>query len=107
MTIRDYITDKLATMGLTLTAADWSDIAKAVDPDAPDTDANIGLAMRALAIRVLPFYIRRAMKSVSENGFSITFDGPSLLYFYGWLCDELGIDSILGGESVIEDISYM
>jgi hypothetical protein len=90
MTIRDYISSKFAPLNLHLTDADWSDISKKVDPNEEDTDENIRKVYFVLATGVLPFYVNQA-KSVSENGFSISFDGEGLMMFYAWLCKCLGI----------------
>jgi hypothetical protein len=109
MTIKDYISDKLGSLGLTLTAADWSDIGKAISLTAEDTDENLALAWRAAAANVLPFYVSVAKEWVKENGFEISFNANGLIRFYKWLCDYYGIDgsNVLGGESTIEDISDM
>jgi hypothetical protein len=90
MTVREYIASKLKPLRLLLSDADWSDISKYVDPEAEDTDENIRAAYTVLATKVLPFYVNQA-KSVSENGFSISFDGNGVLDFYVWLCKYLGI----------------
>jgi hypothetical protein len=94
VTIRDYITSKLSPLRLQLSEADWSDISKKINPEAEDTDDNIKAAFTVLATRVLPFYVNQA-KSVSENGFSISFDGDGVQNFYAWLCRDLGIADTL------------
>jgi hypothetical protein len=110
MTVREHITAKLAVLRLTLTEADWSDIGKAVDLNAADTAENLVRAYRVLAVSVLPFYLNRTQaKSVSENGFTLSLDESGLNRFYLWLCGRYGIapDAVLGGGSVISDISDM
>lgn len=94
MTIKDYITAKLKPLRLTLSEADWDDIDKDISVEAENTPENIDRAFRSLAVNVLPFYVNQA-KSVSENGFSISFDGEGLFTFYDWLCSKLNIDNIL------------
>ncbi|MDR1582903.1 MAG: hypothetical protein LBS55_06525 [Prevotellaceae bacterium] len=94
MTVRDYIASKTGRLNLNLTDADWSDISKSVDLGAEDTEDNIRKAYMVLATRIFPFYVNQA-KSVSENGFSISFDGNGLLNFYSWLCKYLGIKNNL------------
>jgi hypothetical protein len=106
MTVRDYITLKLKPVRLTLTDADWSDLAKAVDLDGVDTDVNIRKACVALATKVLPFYVNQA-SSVTENGFSATYNEKGLTVFYKWLCRFTGMDDTLSAGSTIEDTSYM
>jgi hypothetical protein len=106
MTVRDYITGKMESLNLTLSDADWSDIERSVSPEAEDTEANIRRAYTALAEKVLPFYVNRA-ESVSENGFSLTFNAQGVRTFYKWLCGFLGLDDALGAGSVIEDNSCM
>jgi hypothetical protein len=90
MTVKGYIASKLAPLNLHLTEADWSDISEVLDLDSEKTNDNVREIYKVLAMSVLPFYVNQA-KSVSENGFSISFDGNGLMKFYAWLCKYLGI----------------
>ncbi|MDR2765428.1 MAG: hypothetical protein LBB90_10425 [Tannerella sp.] len=106
MTVRDYITEKANKLNLALTAADWSDIGKAVSPDAEDTEDNVRKAYVVLVERVLPFYVHQ-VESVSENGFSFSYTKNGLMTFYRWLCRETGMEDVLSERSSIGDISDM
>lgn len=103
MTIREYITSKFQTFGITLSDADMIDISMSVDVDEQITEANRLEALRAVATSVIPQLLLRA-KSISENGFSISWDNDALLKYYAWLCAQLGIDDTLNS-SVVRDIT--
>lgn len=105
MTIKDYITAKFQTFGIKLSEADLIDISMNVYLDCEASEDNINKALKAVAIHVIPGLLLRA-KSISENGFSITWDNDALLKYYAWLCGHLGIDDILNKSSVT-DISNM
>lgn len=105
MTIKEYITSKFQIFGIKLSEADLVDISIVVNLDADAVGDNINEALKAMAIHVIPNLLLRA-KSISENGFSITWDNDALLKYYAWLCKHLGIDDILNNSSVT-DISNM
>ncbi len=98
MTIKEYITAKLKSLNIILSAADWVDIDSMILVDAEATPENIDLSLRVLAVDVLPFYVNQAKsESISENGFSrsVSFDINGLLTFYNWICKRYGIDNEL------------
>jgi len=99
MTIKEYITSKFQTFGVNLSEADLVDISMIVNLDDEATGDAIGKALKAMAIHVIPNLLLRA-KSISENGFSITWDNEALLKYYSWLCEHLGINDILNKSSV-------
>lgn len=102
MTVKEYITSKLSAFGVNVSDADLADIALTTDLNAEfSTDTRVA-ALTALAVNVLPQYLLRA-KSVSENGFSISWDNDALLKYYAWLCNELGIEDTLNSVSKIID----
>lgn len=105
MTIREYITSKFQSFGIKLSEADLVDISMTVNLDDDASGDKINDALKAMAIHVIPNLLLRA-KSISENGFSISWDSDALLKYYAWLCKHLGIDDTLN-QSSVTDISNM
>ena len=106
MTVGEYISSTLP--GLTVPASFYADYS--IDPAdtyTADMYSTIGTAMvEMLGGLILAPYT----KSVSENGFSMTWDRVDLGKYYLWLCKKYGItpnpDIIpLLGMSTIIDIS--
>jgi hypothetical protein len=106
MTVREYITGKFQTFGVKMSEADLFDISISVDTEGEMNEQNRDAVYSALALTVIPQWQLRA-KSVSEDGFSISWDNEALLRYYSWLCKTLGIEDKLNGESSIEDGSCM
>lgn len=106
MTVREYITSKFQSFGITMSEADLFDVSLSVDLDDEMTSENRSKVFLALVKTVIPQWLLRA-KSVSENGFSISWDNDSLLKYFSWLCNELGIDDDLNGTTSIEDGSNL
>jgi hypothetical protein len=100
MTVKDYIAGKLSPLRIQPSEADWTDIERNVPLESEATEANIRMAYMALATNVLPFYLNMA-RSVSENGFSISFDGEGLRAFHAWLCKYLGISDTINAKPKI------
>lgn len=105
MTIREYIVSKFQSFGISLSEADFVDVSMSVNLDERISDENRLDALRAVAISVIPQLLLRA-KSISENGFTISWDNDALLKYYAWLCDTLEIDNMLN-RSVVRDITNM
>lgn len=102
MTIKEYITDKFQSFGITLSKADLFDVSMSVNMNDDMTSENRNRVYLALIKTVIPQWLLRA-KTVSENGFSISWDSEALLKWYSWLCSELGIEDELNGTTSIED----
>ena len=105
MTIKDYITSKFQTFGIQLSEADLIDISLSDNIDSegeidPDNKQLVDLAISGL----IPQLLLRP-KSISESGFSISYDNDALLKYYAWLCKELGIEDNLNEVSKISDAS--
>lgn len=105
MTIRDYIVSKFQSFGISMSEADLFDISMDVDLDDKITDANRLDVLRSIALSVIPQLLLRA-KSISENGFTISWDNDALLKYYAWLCNLLGIEDTLN-RSAVRDITNM
>lgn len=104
MTVREYITGKLSNFGINISESDFVDIYTIVDPDSDITPDTRLYALRAIAIMIIPQLLLRA-ESISENGFSMSWDKDALLKYYAWLCNELGIDNTLTG--TVKDITAL
>ena len=104
MTIKDYITSKLQTFGIKLSEADLEDISMTVSLTDEFTQENKNDVYLALVGSVIPQLLLRP-KSISESGFSISYDNDALLKYYAWLCNELGIEDTLNEISKISDAS--
>lgn len=92
MTIRDYISQKLAAFG-NLSEAQLLDMALAgkfnLDDECGERNLKaVGIGM-ICGIEELVFSPK--MKSVSESGFSMSWDYDGLGKYYLWLCRKWGI----------------
>lgn len=94
MTVKAYITGKFQTFDIVLSEADLLDISMSVDVEEDFTKENRDTVFLALAKTVIPQLLLRA-QSVSENGFSVSYNADALLKYYAWLCGELGIEDNL------------
>lgn len=104
MTIKDYITSKFQTFGINLSEADLADISLTVSLTDEFTQDNKNNVYLALVGSVIPQLLLRP-KSISESGFSISYDNDALKDYYAWLCNELGIQDNLNDVSKISDAS--
>lgn len=113
MTIREYISQKFKAFG-DISEAELLDMSisggfSAEDEYSEDIAKAVGVAMTEfIGEKVLSPYV----KSVSESGFSISWDFSKLGNYYLWLCRKWGItpdDKVLGilGLSVITDKSNL
>ena len=109
MKVREYIADRLNGIG-TLTEAQWTDMSFLVDLDGDYTRENateVGIALCATLADIIPsLYV----ESVSEAGFSISWDKAKLGNFYWYLCRKYGVkanDDVLSliGVNTIRDRS--
>lgn len=104
MTIKDYITSKFQSFGIELSEADLVDISMAVSLTDDFTQDNKNDVYLAIVKNVIPQLLLRP-KSISESGFSISYDNDALKNYYSWLCNELGIEDNLNDVSKISDAS--
>ena len=103
MTVKDYITSKFQSFDIELSEADLVDISLTVsltDGFTQDNKNDVYLAIT----KFIPQLLLRP-KSISESGFSISYDNDALLRYYAWLCNELGIEDNLNEVSKISDAS--
>lgn len=106
MTNREYIIQKMAAFQVN--EALLADISEGIDLDAPYTgDPAVG---RALIKGIEEAILQPYMSSVSESGFSVSWNRDNIGRWYRWLCQKYGVtvnsDALASlGVSSIIDIS--
>lgn len=91
MTVREYIVSELRAFGVT--EAELADIfaTLAVSPDDDYSAGNSEAVRKALAGALPAFILKPRMGSVSESGFSVSWNYDNLVKYYLWLCHRLGL----------------
>ena len=92
MIIKDYITSKFQPYGVNISEADLADLdLMGIDVSLEFSNENRNSVYLGLVRYIIPQLLLRA-KSISESGFSVSFDTKDILQYYAWLCKELGIE---------------
>ena len=99
MTVREYLTGKFGSFGIKFTDADFADISASVDLSATFTENNRLKVYKQLAEFVIPQLLLRP-KTVSENGFTISYDNDALMKYYAWLCQMAGVENVFASSIV-------
>lgn len=95
MIIKDYITSKFQPYGVNISEADLADLdLMGIDVSLEFSNENRNSVYLGLIRYIIPQLLLRA-KSISESGFSVSFDTKDILQYYAWLCKELGIEDEL------------
>lgn len=91
MTVNDYISQKFQTFGITLSEADLLDMCLSAGVSGGEAiiGENHGFISVAIA-KFIPNLLLRAT-SISESGFSMSWDTKGLRDFYSWLCIQYGL----------------
>lgn len=101
MIIKDYIASKFQPFGVNLSEADLADIVlSGVDVGSELTMDNRKSVYLSIVKFIIPQLLLRA-KSVSESGFSVSFDTKDIFQYYAWLCKELGIKDELNQKPTV------
>lgn len=108
MTIRAYISDKLKAYGITEAQLVDLSISLGINPDSDvedNTPTAVGIALTQTLEECI---LAPRITSVSENGFSLSWNYESVGKYYLWLCRKWGVtpnDDVLGmlGISTIID----
>lgn len=112
MTIREYVTQKLQAFNLTeATLADLSaSLGRSLDEEYTfDMASNVG---KAMASSLEELILAPRLSSVSESGFSMSWDYADLGKFYLYLCRKWGVkvnDDVLtvtGLSAIIDRTDY-
>lgn len=95
MTVADYIKGKFQTFGINLSEADLLELTLSSGISGEDemNQQNIGLVSVAMA-GFIPSLLLRAT-SISENGFSMSWDIQGLKEYYSFLCKKYGLEDTL------------
>ena len=95
MTVNDYISQKFQTFGINLSEADLLEISLSSGISGEDEmgPSNIGLISVAMA-KFIPSLLLRAT-SISENGFSMSWDVEGVKEYYSFLCKKYGLEDTL------------
>lgn len=91
MTVREYLTSELRPFGVT--EAELADVSHSLSVSMDDeySAGNTDAVRKALAEALPAFILKPRMGSVSENGFSVSWNYDNLTKYYIWLCRSLGI----------------
>lgn len=98
MTVNDYILQKFQTFGVNLSEADLFDIclnAKISGEDEMNRDCYDRVSV-AIA-KFIPSLLLRAT-SISESGFSMSWDIQGIKDYYSFLCKQYGLKDELGNK---------
>ena len=95
MTVNDYISQKFQTFGINLSEADLLEISLSSGISGEDEmgPSNIGLVSVAMA-EFIPSLLLRAT-SISENGFSMSWNIQGVKEYYSFLCKKYGLEYTL------------
>lgn len=95
MTVKDYISQKFQTFGINLSEADLLEISLSSGISGEDEMdlSNIGLVSVAMA-KFIPSLLLRAT-SISENGFSMSWNTQGLKEYYSFLCKKYRLEDTL------------
>lgn len=101
MTVKDYISQKFQTFGINLSEADLLEISLSSGISGEDEmiPSNIGLVSVAMA-KFIPSLLLRAT-SISENGFSMSWNTQGLKEYYSFLCKKYGLEDTLSDKSKV------
>lgn len=98
MTVRDYIEQKFQTFGINLSEADLLDMclnSKVGGEDEMGEDCY-GLVSVAIA-KFIPSLLLRAT-SISESGFSMSWNIQGIKDYYSWVCKKYGLKDELSNK---------
>ena len=98
MTVNDYILQKFQTFGINLSEADLLEISLSSGISGEDEmgPSNIGLVSVAMA-KFIPSLLLRAT-SISESGFSMSWNIQGIKDYYSFLCKQYGLKDELGNK---------
>lgn len=94
MRIGDYIKQKFQTFGIRLSEAELLDIS--LESDSEVTEDN-KLKVNVAIVRFIPNLLLRA-QSISESGFSMSWNIQGIKDYYSWACKEYGLTDELSNK---------
>lgn len=95
MTVREYISGKFQSFGIQVSDADLLDVCLNANNELDDfvNQDNIGSVSIAIA-RFIPSLLLRAT-SISESGFSMSWNIDGIKSYYSMLCKQYGLEDEL------------
>ena len=101
MTVNGYISQKFQTFGINLSEADLLEISLSSGISGEDEmdPSNIGLISVAM-VEFIPSLLLRAT-SISENGFSMSWNIKGVKEYYSFLCKKYGLEDTLSDKSKV------
>jgi hypothetical protein len=102
MTIKDYISGKLQQFGVNVSDADLLDMLDGTDFSKDNECMGYSLNVANIAIaKFIPSLLTRAT-SISENGFSMSWNIEGIKEYFSILCDRYGLDNELSDKPRID-----
>jgi len=102
MTIKEYITSKFSTFGFNISDADLLDMLNGTDFTSDSTCEGDALNVANVAMaKYIPSLLLRAT-SITENGFSMSWNINGIKEYYTILCSRYGLDNELSDRPTIE-----
>lgn len=89
MTVREYISDKFQSFGIHVSEADLLDMSLNANVSPDDEVTSTGAISVAIA-RFIPSLLLRAT-SISESGFSMSWNTQGIKDYYSLLCRQYGL----------------
>lgn len=89
MTVREYISDKFQSFGIQVSEADLLDMSLNAKVSPDDEVTSTGAISVAIA-RFIPSLLLRAT-SISESGFSMSWNTQGIKDYYSLLCRQYGL----------------
>ncbi len=105
MTIGEYAKQKFQSFGITLSEADLLDISLHSGLPTVESMSNGNMASVSVGIaKIIPSLLLRAT-SISESGFSMSWDREGIKQYYAYLCRTYGLkDEINTGKPTVNFI---
>lgn len=102
MTVREYITQKYQSFGIQISDADILDmlLGTGISENDEITDETVINKVNFGFTKVIPQLLVRAT-SVSESGFSMSWNLDGMKAYYGILCRTYGIEDVLNDKPKI------
>jgi hypothetical protein len=94
MITSDYIKQKFQTFGIRLSEVDLLDISLGLDEEVTtDNKLKVDVAI----VKFIPSLLLRA-QSISESGFSMSWNIQGIKDYYSWACKEYGLKDELSNK---------
>jgi len=94
MIVGDYIKQKFQTFGIQLSEADLLDISLEVNDEVTEDNK---LKISVSIAKFIPSLLLRA-QSISESGFSMSWNIQGVKDYYSWVCKEYGLKDELSNK---------